>query len=285
MKRGETVFVLGSDTAPEVVMFAASIGRVGSGRHHFHFICEEPEETLLRDPTLARLVVREGDVDLSCTRQILCGQVELVRRVLGGGVFRLSIATEPGPSVRLETDDRRYHFPLAMCSPILRRFGRAVAEIPRVVVTWEDSESRRERMIKRTREELIARRWPHVLIVVTTSTSFPRVDADEVHLQPEASDMAALIASSTLMVEPVEGDESPSALSCLASSVGVPVVTHTTGFLMRRKFGELRGVEEWSPDAFADAIIETAAKTSTDLSWGAEFDVVAEDFGRVIQSA
>jgi len=32
-------------------------------------------------------------------------------------------------------------------------------------------------------------------------------------------------------------------------------------------------------------VIEAAPSTPADLTWGVEFDAVAEDFGRVIQSA
>jgi len=217
------VFVIGPDTSPEVVLFAASIGRVLSRGNDVRFVDDEPEELLLRDPALARLRIHASEVEPQRSRLIMCGDADFVHGRAIGNVWRLSVVCEPSPSMRLETEGKRFGFPLVMSSSLLRRLGRTVAEVPRILVSADGSHSRRERMIGRLGEELVARRWPHTLVVITRSAKVARsLNAGEVHLHSEASEVAALLTSATLVVDPVEGDDVPSTLSCLSSSVGIP---------------------------------------------------------------
>jgi hypothetical protein len=286
VRDAQYVFVLGPDTPPEIVLFAASIGRSLSRGNDVRFVEEEPEELLARDPALDRLRLSASDLSPDRARLIMCGEADLVLGRAIGNIWRLSLVDDPAPSLRLETEGNRYSFPLVMSSSILRRFGRSLSEIPRVLVSVRGADDRRERMILRACEELANRRWPHTLVAVTSSVQVARrLGAAEAHTHPEAFELAALIASSTLILDAVEGDEAPSPVGCLASSVGVPAVTHSTSLLSRRKFGELREVAEWSPDAFADAVIQTAGEAPGELGWGIEFEAVSDDFGRVMQSA
>jgi hypothetical protein len=280
------VFVVGPSTAPELMLFAASIGRALSRGNDVRFVEEEPDELIGRDPALERLVVQASEIDMDRSKLIVCGDSDFVQGRVLRNVWRLSLVLEPTPSVRLETEGKRHGFPMVMSSSILRRGGRTVVEVPRVLVAVEGKDNRRERMVGRICEELATRRWPHSLAVIAPSSGFARsLRATEGYVRPEPAELAALIASAGVVLEPVEGDDPPLPLGCLASSVGIPVVTHATSLLARRHHGELRPVAEWSPDAFVDAVIETASSTPAELSWGVEFDAVAEDFGRVIQSA
>lgn len=282
----QCVFVIGPDTPAELVLFAASIGRALARGNDIRFVDEDPEELLVRDATLSKLRISGADVAPDRARLVMCGDSDFVQGRAIGNIWRLSLVTDGTPSVRLETEGRRFGFPLAMAAPILRRFGRSLSEVPRIVVSATDLARRRERMLVRACQELAVRRFPHTLVTITPSATIARdLGASEAYLRPEASELASLVASATVVLETVEGDEPPSPLGCLASSVGVPVVTHATSILVRQGGGELRTVAEWSPDAFADAVIESVATVPGDLSWGAEFDAVAEDFGRAIQSA
>jgi hypothetical protein len=280
------VFVIGPDTSAEMVLFAASIGRSLARGCEVRFVDEEPERLLSREPALARLRMSDAEIPWDRARLILCGDAEPVHGGAAGSVWRLSIVTEPVPSVRLETEGIRQGFPLVMSSSIVRRFGRNLGEVPRILVAITGEDNRRERMLGRACEELAGRRWPHALAVIAPSVKAARgLEAAEVYVHPQACELAALIASSTLVLDTVEGDDAPSPVSCLASSVGVPVVTHATSLLVRHRCGELRPVAEWSPDAFAEAVIASAASAPADLAWGAELDAVAEDFGRVLRRA
>lgn len=286
MTESQYVFVIGPDTGAETILFAASIGRSLSRGSEVRFVDEEPDRLLVRDPALARLRTSGADIAADRSQVILCGDVDPVHARPPGRLWHLSLVAEPAPAVRLETEGIRQGFPLVMSSSILRRFGRSLAESPRILVTLAAGVGRREKMIRRACEELAGRRWPHALIVIAPSVKSARgLDDAEVYVQPEACELAALLASSTLVLDTVEGDDVPSPVSCLASSVGVPVVTHATSLLVRRKYGELRPVTDWSPDAFAEEVIAAAASAPGDLAWGVEFDAVAEDFGRVLRSA
>jgi hypothetical protein len=286
LSEAQYVFVIGSDTPPEIALFAASIGRSLSRGNDVRFVDEEPEELIVRDPALAKLRISPSEIASHRARLIMCGEADLVQGRAIGNIWRLSIANDTAPAVRLETEGSRHSFPLVMSSSILRRFGRTLAQVPRVLVSVDGSDGRRERMIVRVCQELSSRRWPHSLVVIAPSVKAARrLPSTEVHQSPAAFELAGLIASSTLVLDAVEGDDLPSTVSCLALSVGVPVVAHSTSLLARGPSLEFKAVAEWSPDAFADAVIEAAVEPSSELSWGEEFEAVAEDFGRVIQRA
>ncbi len=286
MSTAKSIFVLAPDTPPEVVLFAASIARSASLGDVVHFVEDEPQELLDRDPSLARLRLTPSGVPGEHARIIMCGDAELVPGRASGSVWQLSIVREPAPVVRLESVGKRYSFPPVMSSSILRRFGRSVAEVPRILVAVDGNDGRRERMTARVCEELTRRRWPHRLVVVAPSASVARrLGATEGYVKPDAFELAQLISSTTLGLDTVEGDDAASTISCLAASIGVPVITHATSLLARQNSVELRTVAEWSPDAFANAVIESVPDSPSELSWGVEFEAVAEDFARVIESA
>jgi len=285
MPNSSLVFVVGSDVRPEVILFVASAARSFTGRIDVRFLDEEGDELLSRDPSLAGLRLTGTDDLPSHAKVIVCGDVDTVQTRGMQDQWRISLVREPAPSIRLETEGRRFSFPLVMSSTILRRLGRSLSEVPRVLVAVDGEDNRRERMIARVCEELGRRRFPHVLVAVAAAEKAARSLAPaEAYVNPEAFELASLVASGTLVLDPSEGDDAPSSISCLAASVGVPVVTHASSVLVRRKLGEIRPVADWSPDAFADAVIEVTPNVPPDLLWGAEFDAVAEDLGRVIRS-
>jgi len=285
VRDGGLVFVVGSDIRPEVMLFVASAARWLAGRVDVRFVDDDEDELLARDTALAGLRLAGTDAIPVQSKVILCGDVDPVQTRGIRDCWRLSLVREPSPSIRLETDGRRFSFPLVMSSTILRRLGRSLSEVPRILVALEGDDTRRERMIVRVCEELVRRHFPHVLVAVAgTEKAVRAIAPGEAYLNPEAFELASLIAAGTLVLEPSEGDDSPSSISCLAASVGVPVVTHASSLLVRRNIGEIRSVADWSPDAFVDAVIEVAPTVPPDLLWGAEFDAVAEDLGRVIRS-
>lgn len=286
MSEKKNIFVLGTDARPELVLFATSLGRSLARGHELGFVAEEPEDLIERDEALRKLCVESSSIEVTKSRLIVCGDSELTTGRAVGNLWRLSLVDEPSPYVRLESEGARHRFPLAMSSSIVRPYGRSVSEISRVLVVVNGSQSRRDRMIARVEEELARRKWLHSLVCIADSLKqLNGLEPSEVYERPEASELAALIATSSLMLETVEGSDPVSAVACLAASVGVPVVTHASSHLGQQGPGETRRVNEWSPDAFADEVIAASDTPVDDLSWGTEFEAVVDDFGRVIQFA
>ena len=126
----------------------------------------------------------------------------------------------------------------------------ALRRLPPTILARGSGDSRQERMMARTAEELVRRRAGcRFALWGSLSDEACERAFDEVHTDPSASDLQRLLCSSSAVFDPAValGDATP--LPWMAEAVGVPVVVSA-----EHPFSAGIRVSEWSPESFADAL-------------------------------
>lgn len=176
----------------------------------------------------------------SCDIRIADASADVPLRVSAGQV-KLELSRGRWRSGEIE-------LPLVFHAPPVR----AVGVRDRLLLST-DAGDRSARMSSRTLAELKRRRFSFCCAFLGRSSEVLQADPAEVFEAREPSIVPNLFATARAFLEPCGADEEPSLEAYIATACGLPVVTH-------RDTSALDGptvikVEEWSADAFADAIV------------------------------
>lgn len=169
-----------------------------------------------------------------------------------------------GPmSVSLSGADRPFVLP-----PLALRGG--VKE--RLLLAPDALDERSSRMSAKILVELRRRHAATAIAAVgTNGHPVPPFDCDEAFFDLCGEDFGRLLATATCFLEPIS-DGAPSRCAVAAAAAGVRVISHHRG---------LRGtnfiaVDEWSADAFADAITASSRGEATEEGWASFIEAVKQ---------
>lgn len=128
---------------------------------------------------------------------------------------------------------------------------------PRVLFLGAPEFNRRLRMTARVITELRRRGWPFTAVAQgPLPEEMLRMAApDEWHESVTDAELRRLMANSVVLLESADQKTEVSAQSGLAATIGLPVVTH------RDSEAGAHRVDEWSADAFADAVVSLAKRS------------------------
>jgi len=279
-----TVFYLTAGMPAEAVLFVGSIVRALDGIVPVAILEEEPVDLVERDLVLSKL--REGVTESrSSSRVIVWESNEPPPGVRFGETWCLGIVSDGSGELRLDTPRGRHRFPFAISPDIVKVSDRIESDVPRILVPLSPGDARRERMMLRTMEELRRRKWAHLLVAVGSAPAeqLRALAPDELHTEPTAGELAALLMSSSAVLDLSDETAPPSVVARLARCVGTRVVLHASSSLARPFSPEVRAAQEWSPDAFCDLLTSLPGGGDPDLPWGMELEAIAEDFGRILR--
>lgn len=279
-----TVFFLHAGMPASVLLFELSVARALAGALPVAILEEETVDMVERDPKLAMLRI-EPDAVAPSSRVILWGDRETPGGMRFGEAWRLASSGDNALDLRLDTPRGRHRFPFAISPDLVAVTDRIVSDLPRLLVPLEAPNSRRERMAVRTVEELRKRGWRHILVAAGAPQPelVRALAADEVHEEPTAGELAALLMSSSAVLDASDESSPPTVLGRLARCIGTCVVLHESSPLAHPFSPEVRVSREWAPDAFCDLLTSLPAPGEPELPWGMELDAIAEDFGRVLK--
>lgn len=279
-----TVYYMHAGMPAEVVLFEASVARLLDGVVPVAILEEEPVDLVERDPKLAKLRV-EHDELFPSTRVIVWDDREPPVGIRFAETWRLAPSGDNALELKLDTPRGRYRFPFSISPELVSPADRIESDLPRLLLPLGAPNVRRERMALRTVEELRRRGWRHLLVVIGGGRAdFARALApDELYEEPTAGELAALLLSSSALLDASDESVSPTVLGRLARCLGTCVVVHASSPLAQPFSPEVRVAQEWSPDAFCDVLMSRPAGAEPELPWNLEFDAVAEDFGRILK--
>lgn len=278
-----TVFYLSAGMPAEAVLFVGSIARALDGVVPVAILEEEPVDLVERDPALSKL--REGSTDARFSARVVVWEGhEPPSGVRFVETWKLGGVGDGSGELRLDTPRGRHRFPFAISPDVVKAGDRIDSDRPRILVPLSPGDARRERMTLRAIEELRGRGWPHLLVAVGAAPAelLRALAPDEWYAEPTACELAALLMSSSAVLDLSDESVPPSVVARLARCVGTRVVLHASSVLAHPASPEIRAAQEWSPDAFCDLITSLPRGADQDLPWGMEFEAVAEDFGRVL---
>lgn len=279
-----TLFFLHAGMPAEALLFELSVARALDGVVPVAILEEEPVDLVERDARLAKLRV-EADAVAPSSRVVVWDDRETPGGVRFAEAWRLAPSGDSALELRLDTPRARHRFPFAVSPDLVAVSDRVVSDLPRLLVPLGAPNSRRERMAARTVEELRRRGWRHLLVAAgAPQPEFVRALApDELYEEPTAGELAALLMSSSAVLDASDESAPPTVLGRLARCVGTCVVLHASSPLAHPFSPEVRVAQEWAPDAFCDVLTSLPAPGEPELPWGMEFDAIAEDFGRILK--
>lgn len=278
-----TVFYLSAGMPAAAVLFVGSIVRALDGVVPVAILEEEPVDLVERDPALSKLRERETEARASSVVVVWEGH-EAPSGIRFGETWSLGGVADGSGDLRLDTPRGRHRFPFAISPDVVKATDRIESDRPRILVPCTQGDARRERMTLRAIEELRRRGWPHLLIAVGDAGPelLRALAPDEWYAEPTACELAALLMSSSAVLDLSDESVPPSVVARLARCIGTRVVLHASSSLARPFSPEVRAAQEWSPDAFCDLITSLPGGADQDLPWGMEFEAIAEDFGRIV---
>lgn len=278
------LFYMHAGMPPEAVLFEASVARVLDGVVRIAIFEEEPVDLVERDPRLAKLRVEADELDAS-SRVIVWDDRESPAGIRFAETWRLALSADNALELRLDTPRGRHRFPFSIAPELVTRADRIESDVPRLLVPVGAPNGRRERMTIRTVEELRRRGWRHLLVAVGAGQPefVLALEPDELYEEPTAGELAALLMSSSALLDASDESAQPTVLGRLARCLGTCVVVHASSPLAHPFAPEVRAAQEWSADAFCDVLTSRPAGAEPELPWNMEFDAIAEDFGRILK--
>jgi hypothetical protein len=279
-----TLFYMHAGMPAEAVLFEASVARLLDGMVRVAILEEEPVDLVERDPKLAKLRVEADELDAS-SRAIVWNDRESPVGMRFAETWRLAPSVDNALELRLDTPRGRHRFPFSISPELVSQADRIESDVPRLLVPLGSPNNRRERMTIRVVEELRRREWRHLLVAAGAGQpDFARALApDELYEEPTAGELAALLMSSSALLDASDESAQPTVLGRLARCLGTCVVVHASSPLAHPFAPEVRLAQEWSPDAFCDVLMSRPSGGEPELPWNMEFDAIAEDFGRILK--
>ncbi|HVT43049.1 MAG TPA: hypothetical protein VMT00_01545 [Thermoanaerobaculia bacterium] len=197
------------------------------------------------------------------TSAILASETRTSRVRLGGErIATISVALHEPEPVRLIVDsDDTGRFPFELSDPDATRKAPPIERM-RIAFSGGTGD-RRLRMTMKTIAELKRRAIP-VETICVGEAGIAAIAAGYEFPELRAGELTSLLLTSTLFLEPILEGEGETGLAHLAAALGVPLVTHASASPCLLAHPPAIAVEEWSGDAFADAIAMRPARQSAD---------------------
>jgi len=159
-----------------------------------------------------------------------------------------------GAMLRLENAAETREIPFAVSPDTFVFPAKPPLDVPRLFLRGDGGASRRLRMSSKVIAELRRRHWPFELVVLgeipdeMTRAALP----DEIHPLVSAIELARLFSSVSAVLETADRREELSPAFAVGTSLGVPTFVHRDAVPAGNT--SCLTVEEWSADAFADAL-------------------------------